>query len=833
LSLYILQFGQASVKKREQSALRNSEEIKLKGLKGYKNAWKNYLKEAIYEDKEVDFTLLRSHKLWQVIDIYKVEEGENGKKREIPYTRLVASTGRTIKKAIEKYLRKGYVPLYRGIYYVPKEVWKEYKKQYKKVKKEPKKAFGIFKLEKLTRLGDAIFGDFDDTKEEDIKRLIKYLHKLGIYPEVWRSASGEGYHLYIHLVWGVKKEVYRIKGKRVEYIYYEFPYANDWRIGEIIGALKEICRRLGIKYDSISANRGVWLEGVPNPLKGWRASEKIFDGKVHRVDKLYEKVKPILEQKEIGRLARKFKREFIEGRVRKRIEIKAGSGVIFNAVGSSNPIDYIQANLENGNINRLLNAGYSLEEVGEILGEAYEGDRKAFERAWRGAEAYIEANHIPLSEKLNKEKREKKKRERKEKHYWEYIPEITKCLREGITGIRAISRKTGIPRSSISDIFKMVSREQILEDEEEVINFLKSIQKGGKRASEEKLKEGGQKRFRQYLESELRKIEEKYKEKKEKKDKAKVKITKERKAFIDKYFVKLDLELPEYVERLWKKAHGYCDEGSNGGKVSEVGGCPNRALIYYSSKKNSREEVGKNCLVNPLSGKNLQECKGVSDNITDEPIAQNCKKGVSKGKKFLELSIIDIQKEKERKKKERTKRLIKSRQIYAETWKLFKIMKNRFENQGIKVLDSRYEGMDTGLDGRKLLKLIRYLLTNEVKKLNLAGWGRYAKPLKETLKEVGLIGEEIKIVYPRQKDLEDLEVEVLRALGFSEEEISKYIELSEEGKLEFLEKKGMLEEYQRELERKEIGIKGNLCVGDSTLEDEDRIKDDDEEEIPF
>ena len=56
---------------------------------------------------------------------------------------------------------------------------------------------------------------------------------------------------------------------------------------------------------------------------------------------------------------------------------------------------------------------------------------KAFERAWRSAERYIEANHKPLSEK-KKKRRKGKKREKKEKHYWEYIPEIAKCLREGM-----------------------------------------------------------------------------------------------------------------------------------------------------------------------------------------------------------------------------------------------------------------------------------------------------------------------------------------------------------------------------------------------------------------
>ncbi len=140
----------------------------------------------------------------------------------------------------------------------------------------------------------------------------------------------------------------------------------------------------------------------------------------------------------------------------------------------------------------------------------------------------------------------------------------------------------------------------------------------------------------------------------------------------------------------------------------------------------------------------------VSDNITDGAGAgAGAKAGAGAGSAGnLELSSVNLEEEKRKEKDRRTERLIKSRQIYAETWKIFKVVKNHLENQGVKVIDSRYEGSDTGLDGRKLLKLIRYLLTNEVESLNLAGWGRYAVPILEAFKEAGLLSSGVKVVLP-------------------------------------------------------------------------------------
>ena len=660
------------------------------------------------------------------------------------------------------------MPLYRGIFYIPKEVWKEYKQRHEEAKENKKITFEIFRESKLVRLAPYVLIDLDNTEKEDIKRLVKYLHKLGIYPEVWRSASGKGYHVYIFLIYRiVKVPIKNEKGKKVDKKkYYELPYASDWRIEEIVKALKELLEYLNIPYDSVSAKRSVWLEGFPNPIKDGNSSEKVFEGAVHRIDKVYQRLLPIIERVEKIRITKKFVRKYI--RKNGGVNVSKGTtvGIQMEGTDSSNPKDYIQVNLENGNINRLLNAGYSLDSVGEILKENYQGDKKAFERAWRSAEKYIEDNHIPLSEKLRRKKQNgERKKKRKHKHYWEHIPVIAKCLKERITSINGIHRKTGISKGTLSYIFRIVSKEQILESPEEAMNFLKSIQKGGDKLSEktrEKAKERGKERFRRYIEEELKKVlVPKRKEKK-------YCLLRRKEIVPEPLKVQLEVNL--------------------GDKNSK---CSNRSNIYYSLLENGRVEDGKNCLIDPL-----QKYKGVFNNITDE--SSVCKNKIDDGKtkKTLELSILDIRKEKEFKKKERTKRLIKSRQVYAETWKTFKIVKNHLENQGIEVIDSRYEKSGTGLDGRKLLKLIRYLLTNEVKELNLAGWGRYAKPLKGALIEADLIDEGTKVIMPKPKDAEELELEVLERLGFSKEAILEYQSLSEEGKLEYLEQKGKLEEYR-------------------------------------
>jgi len=126
------------------------------------------------------------------------------------------------------------------------------------------------------------------------------------------------------------------------------------------------------------------------------------------------------------------------------------------------------------------NQGLEAWGVREILASHYQGDEKAFQRAWERAEEFISATFRPL-------KPTHRKKERKHRHYWEYIPVIKECLEKGITSAYAISKRTGIPKASVLEIFRRFSKEQILTQTEEVIRYLKANQKGENKLSKEKV----------------------------------------------------------------------------------------------------------------------------------------------------------------------------------------------------------------------------------------------------------------------------------------------------------------------------------------------------------
>ena len=420
--------------------------------------------------------------LYHIVDVW-----EDGK----PVRRQVLRSARTLNHL----LKEGYALLYRGIFAIPKEVWREYKQSYHNAD-----TFKIFDLSRLTGLAPYVLIDIDrkaGAKEEHVRKLIKYLHRLGIYPEVWESANG-GWHVYIHLIHSVKvlKEVENgevvVKGKR-----HFLPYASDYRLKPVVEALKEICKKLAIPYDFVSFSHAVWLEGIPNPEKGGKASRKVLNGKVHTLKEVFEKLRPIWEGS-LRKLAWEKLREKLEKAKKKPRPVSAGVLKLKPEGGSeSNPVDYIQLNLKNGYITRLLNAGYELSEVKKELESSYTGDRKAFERAWKGAEDFISLTFKPL--------KNRPKPERKHKHYWEYIPLLHQALKENPElSLRVLSKKTGIPLSSLSVIFKSFSREQIINAPEEVSAFLKQCQKGGSKLSNEEAKKKGKEKWQAYFEEVLK-----------------------------------------------------------------------------------------------------------------------------------------------------------------------------------------------------------------------------------------------------------------------------------------------------------------------------------------
>jgi DNA-binding transcriptional regulator YhcF (GntR family) len=430
-----------------------------------------------------------TYQLFHVVDVW-----EGGK----PIDRRVFRSDRTLKRLLGEAIRYGWALLYRGMFFIPKEVWREYRENYSVANR-----FEVFKLERLTQTASHILIDIDKGTFEDLKRVVKYLQKLGIYPEVWESASGEGnYHIYIRLVGHVwKRKEEKENGEEVEHRWAYLPYASDYRLKIVIEALKEIFRRLGVSYDSISATRAVWMEGIPNPEKGGKASKKIWEGKVHRIDKIYEKLKPIWEGIQRRKTAEQF---WAEIQPRKRVEVRGTYEVVSEE--HSNVIDYLQDNISTAF--RMIDRGYTRMEAEAELRAGWTGDEKQFERAFPKFWDWVEATHKPLEVKLKKGAKPKEKR--KHKHFWEHIDAIHEALKDGYTGVREIARKAGIPKSTVSKIFQLISREQILKDPEEAKAYLLSIQKGGDRMTKEQKEEArkrGEERFRRYMEKVFREAE--------------------------------------------------------------------------------------------------------------------------------------------------------------------------------------------------------------------------------------------------------------------------------------------------------------------------------------
>jgi len=687
--------------------------------------------------------------------------------------RKVLQSDRTAELIISQILKKGYAVLHRGIYYIPKEVWEEYKARYKEVKENPALSFEIFNLSKLIKTGDAILIDLDNVSEEEVKRFVKYLHKLGIYPEVWRSASQKGYHIYIHLIYRVvklreTKEVNsphgRIKQTIDEGTFYELPYANDYRIELIETAVKEVLRRLKIRYDSVSAKRAVWLEGLYNPLKGGK-SEKILNGKLHRIDKVYEKLRPLWEATLKEKALLKFKRR----------KPKKGTYKVVSQIENetaSNPIDFIQANLKNGTITSLLNQGLEPSEVGEILVSHYQGDERAFKRAWEKAQEFINATFRPL-------KPTRRRKERKHRHYWEYIPAIKECLEKGITTIRGISQKAKIPKTTVWEIFRRFSKEQILTQTEEVIRYLKANQKGGNKLSKEKARELGRERFAKYFEEFLKELIE---SKRKKGDGKKYPLGENK-----------GIKAP-----IWKEIE--IEGGKEGGKLDDKKRSDRSLSI--TPEGNGRGVVG--CELSEGEVKKGKEGK----------IRRIKRTGVAKYKqRFIEKQPELVRfygKERTREEVERIKPLIVGRRLKIDSWKLYEEAVWKLSERGVLVAESE-ETLELlkeqrPLEGRKLLKLIRLLYTKKfqkvdlrekptieevlkqpsVEKLDLRGWGRYAWLVAEVLRELRLIDKTTKVEYPKMDPVRGfwegrpLTEEYLAYLKSLEEETNQWLAWEEE-----------------------------------------------------
>lgn len=216
-------------------------------------------------------------------EFFVEEDGE-----ERPVGAFSGADPRTIEFYLELALKNNWAVLDQGIILINKktaEILRENRRiakgDWEKIAQLDLKAyFGQDK--EIVRLAYKVFIDIDEKDERAIRRLVKYLLKLKVYPEVWETQNG--YHLYIYFydrkVYQEIKVIDEDGKERVEKDLAGFilPFADDDRIKDVEECLKALCAKLGIKPDIVSAKHAVWLEGFPNPLKDGFATKLVFNG---------------------------------------------------------------------------------------------------------------------------------------------------------------------------------------------------------------------------------------------------------------------------------------------------------------------------------------------------------------------------------------------------------------------------------------------------------------------------------------------------------------------------------------------------------------------------
>jgi hypothetical protein len=208
--------------------------------------------------------------------------------QDVPVGAFSGADPRTIEFYLELALRNNWAVLDQGVILINKEIAEKLRENRRIAKGDWEK---IAQLDlrtyfgpnaKVVRLAYRVLIDIDKKDEVAIRKLVKYLRKLKIYPEVWETK--DGYHFYVYFYdRKVYKEIIVIDedGKqRIEKVFVGFilPRADDNRIKDVEECLKVLCAKLNIETDIVSATHAVWLEGFPNPLKDGFATKLLFKG---------------------------------------------------------------------------------------------------------------------------------------------------------------------------------------------------------------------------------------------------------------------------------------------------------------------------------------------------------------------------------------------------------------------------------------------------------------------------------------------------------------------------------------------------------------------------
>uniref|UniRef100_A0A7C5WZ91 Uncharacterized protein n=1 Tax=Thermocrinis ruber TaxID=75906 RepID=A0A7C5WZ91_9AQUI len=245
--------------------------------------------------------------------------------RQYPLYDFLAADPRTIAKVFKFAKERNLDVFHQGTFLLRKETAKQLiqnrVKAYKEEENKRRAREKIARLDlltlsgpnKLVRLAYRVLIVVDDKDGRVLWRFVKYLWKLKVYPEVWETE--DGYRIYIYFYLSKVYEEKKVKDKegniRLEKRErgYILPYASDYRIRDVELALERLCSKIGIKASIISANIGMWVEGVvssklfikgfPLPLENlWKKLLNVWFPKVYQLSYTVKKPKDIEKAEE-------------------------------------------------------------------------------------------------------------------------------------------------------------------------------------------------------------------------------------------------------------------------------------------------------------------------------------------------------------------------------------------------------------------------------------------------------------------------------------------------------------------------------------------------------
>jgi len=411
------------------------------------------------------------------------EEGEEWN----PEYAFGAVDPRSIAQIINFALENNLAVLYHGTFFLDRETREKLQENRQKAKGDLKKIGkldlqALFGHNRLARVAFWVFIDIDNKDEHALGKLVKYLRKMGISPEVWETQNG--YHVYIYFYYRKEYDYVRVEdedGKtRVEKVFvgYILPYANNYKIGDVEKALKHICSKLGIEADIVSAKHSVWMEGVPNPIKGGFATKLLRKGYPLSLEDLWQKMLnvliPLFYRK--PRSKPKSKPEntgMAEEALRELDRLLSGQhSNVFFALSQHGTLKACR---------QMWKAGYDLFDIEFELRRRLDIRNSSDEKALQNFLDYFSTHYTDIE---RPHVRQYENKERKHEHYYEFAEKVKEALEKGCLRVADIARYLGCARHKVENLQRFLRKHDydlvdLLNRYEEVMAFLKEHAKGG------------------------------------------------------------------------------------------------------------------------------------------------------------------------------------------------------------------------------------------------------------------------------------------------------------------------------------------------------------------